>query len=284
MKKVILCADKTCDLGQELEQKFNVHTIPYHINLEGTEYYDNVNITTDEIYKAYYDKKVLPKTSAVSIGEFQDFWKPYLDEGCEIIHINLGSSISATHRNCTLAAEECEGVYAIDSQNLSTGTGHLVIEAAKMIESGMEARDIAEKLREMTDKVHTSFILDNLTFMAAGGRCSTVAALGANLLKLKPCIEVDNQHGSAMAVAKKYRGNLDAVLKQYVKEQLSKYDNIATDKIFITYTAMEEKYVEIVRQAVEEAVHFDNVYETTASCTIGSHCGPNCLGILFMTK
>ncbi len=283
-KKIVLCADSTCDLGEELIKRYNVHTIPYHITLEDKDYLDSVTITTGELYRAYYDRKVLPKTAAINIGDFTDFWKPFLDEGCEVIHINLGSAISSTHRNACLVAEELEGVYPIDSQNLSTGMGHVVIEAAKLIEQGLEAKEIAEKLKEITTRVHSSFILNTLEFMHAGGRCSTVAALGANLLKLKPCIVVDNLNGSAMGVGKKYRGELGNALVAYTKDQLNKYTDIITDKIFITHTDIDPKYVELVRKTICETMQFDEIFETNASCTIGSHCGPGCLGILFMTE
>ncbi len=283
-KKIVLCADSTCDLGEALLKQYNVQIIPYHISLEDKDYLDSVTITTGELYQAYYDRKVLPKTAAINIGDFQDFWKPFLDEGCEVIHINLGSAISSTYRNAILAAEEVEGVYPVDSQNLSTGMGHVVIEAAKLIEKGLEAKEIAEKLKEITTRVHSSFILDTLEFMHAGGRCSTIAALGANLLKLKPCIVVDNLNGSKMGVGKKYRGELGGALVSYTKDQLNKYSDIITDKIFITHTDIDPKYVDLVRKTIEETMHFDNIYETSASCTIGSHCGPATLGILFMTE
>lgn len=283
-KKIILCADSTCDLGEELIKRYDVHTIPYHISLEDKDYLDSVTITTGELYQAFYDRKVLPKTAAINIGDFNDFWKPFLDEGCEIIHINLGSAISSTYRNACLAAEEFEGVYPVDSQNLSTGMGHVVIEAAKLIEQGLEAKEIAEKLKEITTRVHSSFVLNTLEFMHAGGRCSTIAALGANLLKLKPCIVVDNLNGSAMGVGKKYRGELGGALVAYTKDQLNKYDDILTDKIFITHTDIDPQYVELVRKTINETMQFDEIFETSASCTIGSHCGPATLGILFMTK
>ena len=284
MKKVILCSDRTCDLNEELIKATGVHLVPYHITLDGKEYSDNVDITTEDIYKAYWDKKILPKTSALNIGDLTDFWKPFIDDGCEVVHINLGSAITSTYRNCLLAAGDLNGVYVVDSQNLSTGSGHLVLEAARMIDEGMCAADIAKALNELAPTVHSSFVLDTLEFMAAGGRCSTVAALGANLLKLKPSVIVDSSAGGAMKVAKKYRGDFAKVLPQYVKDMLGAYDNIRTDKIFITFTAVEQRYIDIVTQTVKETLDFDKIYYTEASCTIGCHCGPNCIGILFMTE
>lgn len=282
-KKVVLFADSTCDLETELCEQLDVHLIPYHIGLDGKEYRDNVDIHVGELYAAWRERKLLPKTSAISTGEYIDAFSPWIRDGYEIVHINLGAALSASFQNCVLAAGELEGVYPVDSKNLSAGTGHLVIEAARLRDQGLSAAEIQREITAMTSKVHVSFTLDTLEFMHAGGRCSAVTLLGANMLSLKPCIEVDNTSGS-MSVGKKYRGKLMNVEKQYVKDKLAAYSDIRTDKIFITYSTIDESYVECVRQAIEEVMHFDRIYVTRASCTIASHCGPNTLGILFMTK
>lgn len=284
MSKVMICADKTCDLSNEMYEQYGIKTIAYHITLDGKEYSDSVDIFPDDIYDAYHEKKILPHTSAVSIGEYQDFWKPYVDDGYEIVHIGLGSALSSTCHNAMLAAEDMGNVYVVDSQNLSSGSGHLVLEAVKMREQGLSAKEIAEKLNAMTGRVHASFVLDTLEFMAAGGRCSTVAALGANLLKLKPLICVDSENGGSMKVGKKYRGDLKKVLVEYTKEMLAKYDDIVTDKIFVTHTTIDKEYVDIVTETIKSVMDFDVIYDTDASCTIGCHCGPATLGVLFMTE
>lgn len=282
-KKVILTADSTCDLNEELKDRYNVNYYPLHIILDGKDYLDNVDITPSEIFQAYYDKKILPKTAAVNIGEYVEFFKKFTDEGYEVVHINLGGALSSSHKNAMLAAEELEGVYPVDSCNLSTGIGHLVIKAGQLIEQGLSGAEIAEQIKAMTEKVHSSFILDTLKFMAAGGRCSTVVALGANLLNLKPCIHVNNADGS-MSVGKKYRGKLEKVLEQYVEEELLKYDNIDDSLVFITHSGIDKSYVELVKKTIERVHPFKEYHETIASCTISCHCGPNTLGILFMTK
>ena len=282
-KKVILTADSTCDLSRELKEQYDVSYYPYHIILDGKDYLDNVDITPTDIFQAYYDKKILPKTAAINIGEYIDFFRQFTEQGYEVVHINLGGALSSSHKNAVLAASELEGVYPVDSCNLSTGTGHLVIQARKLIEQGLSGEETAAKLREMTSKVHSSFILDTLKFMAAGGRCSSVVALGANFLNLKPCINVNNADGS-MSVGKKYRGKLDKVLEQYVEETLSKYDNIDDERIFITHSGIDKSYAELVRKTIEKVHPFKEYHETIASCTISCHCGPNTLGILFMTK
>ena len=218
-QKIILSADSTCDLDEELKERYHVNYFPLHINLNGKDYLDNVTITPEEIYREYYDHKVLPKTAAVNVQEYIEHFRPWVDDGYEVIHVNLGHALSSSYQNCCLAAQELGHVHVIDSCNLSTGTGLTVVAAGKMIEQGLNAETIAEKLREGTSRRHASFILDTLTFLSAGGRCSSVTAFGANMLKLKPCIQVDNRDGS-MAVGKKYRGSLDKVLVKYVKDAL----------------------------------------------------------------
>lgn len=284
IEKIALTADSTCDLNQELKERWKVSYYPLHIILDEKDYLDNVDIKPDDIFREFYSRKILPKTAAVNIGEYQEFFKKFTDQGFKVIHLNLGGALSSSYKNACVAAEELDGVYPVDSCNLSTGIGHLVIQAGKMIESGLNAEEIAAKLKQMTSKVHSSFILDTLKFMAAGGRCSSVVALGANLLNLKPCILVNNSDGS-MSVGKKYRGKLDKVLPQYVEETLEKYgSDIDDETVFITHSGIDSSYVDLVRSTINRVHPFRECHETLASCTISSHCGPNTLGILFMTK
>ena len=201
-----------------------------------------------------------------------------------MIHFCLGGALSSSQRNCVLAARELGGhVFPIDSCNLSTGIGLQIIEAGERIAAGMSGAEVAEAMKAITPNCHASFILDTLEFMRAGGRCSTIVAVGANLLALKPCIEVNSADGS-MHVGKKYRGPLKKVLAQYVRDKLAQYPNIKRDHLFITYTTIDPSYVDLVRQTVQEVMDFKEIHITTASCTIASHCGPNTLGILFETK
>ena len=281
--KIILSADSTCDLGDELKARYDVHYYPFHIILEEKDYQDNVDITVKEIFEAYYARKALPRTAAINMEEYVEYFKPWVDEGYDVIHLNLGGAISSAHKNCALAAQELGGhVFPIDSFSLSTGIALQVIEAGERIRAGMPARQIAEEVSALRAKTHASFILDTLDFMRAGGRCSTVAAVGANLLSLKPCIEVDNSDGS-MHVGKKYRGSLEKVLVQYVKEKLAQYPDIKRDHIFITYSSIAPELEELVRKTIRETMDFKEIHATHASCTIASHCGPNTLGILFET-
>ena len=286
MAKIFLSADSTCDISGELLERYKAELMPLHIVLEDKSYDDGVNIKPDDIYENFAKTGALPKTSAINTQEYIDRFKPLVEEGYDIIHINLGSAISSSYQNCVTASKskELDGhVYPINSCNLSSGSGHLVIEAAKRIEKGLSAAEISEEIKALVPRCHSSFIIDKLDYLRAGGRCSTLAMLGANLLKLKPCIEVDNKDGS-MTVGKKYRGRLETVLVQYVHEQLERYENIRNDKIFITHAGIGDEYVEIVRNELEKLHYFTEIFIERASCTISSHCGPGTLGILFMTE
>ncbi len=288
MRKIILTCDSTCDLGDELVAKLGVTLYPFHIILKDQSYKDNIDITPDDLYKAYWEEKELPKTAAVSIGEFTEFFQKFVDDGCDVVHVTIGSGISSSPNNCKLAAEQFNGhVFVVDSRSLSTGSGMLVLEAAKRIEAGMEAKQVAEEIAALVPKTNVSFILDTLDFLHAGGRCSAVAKLGANLLSLKPQILVlnDAENCGKMTVGKKYRGKLDKVLAQYAKETLENHlDDLVLDTIFITHSGISQERIDLVKKVVQDTANFKNIYVTKASCTISSHCGPNTLGLLFMTK
>ena len=282
--KIILCADSTCDLSPELCERYNVVINSFTVILDEKTYHDGVDLTPDDMYRVYREKKILPHTSATNIDEYEAMFRKYIDQGCDVIFINLGSGLSATYNNCRLAAESFPGrAFAVDSRNLSTGTGLLVIEAAKMIEEGkLTAAEIVERLCEIRNRVHASFVIDTLEFLYKGGRCSALAMFGANALKLRPCIMVDNQSGK-MSVGKKYRGNMDKVVLQYAKDAISGID-IDTEKVFITHSGVPESQSEAVRALLAESLPFENIYITRAGCGISTHCGPGTLGVLFIAK
>lgn len=283
--KVVVFSDSTVDLTPELYERYQIKTVPLHINLGGKTYEDNVNITTKELFEHYYETKELPKTAAINADELVAVFKPYVDQGFEIVHISLGSALSLSYQSAVLAAEELGGkVYPVDSCSLSTGAGLLSIEAALRAEQGMPAEQIAREVRALNQKNHAGFILDTLEFMKAGGRCSAVAAFGANLLGLKPCIGVDNSKNGAMGVVKKYRGKLGKVIVDYIDDTLAAYDNIKTDRAFITYSSDKEGIVDLALEHLKSKGIFKEIFVTSASCTISSHCGPGTLGVLFMTE
>ncbi len=281
--RIVLCADSTCDLSPELCERYNVVINHFAVILDEKEYRDGVDIAPDDIFEAYRTRKILPHTSATNVAEYETLFKKYVDEGCDVICINLGSGLSATHNNARLAAECFPGrVFAVDSGNLSTGSGLLVIEAAQMIEQGMAAADIVDRLYEIRGRVHASFVLDTLEYLYKGGRCSALAMFGANALKLHPGILVDNKSGK-MSVGKKYRGSMDKVVPTYAADAIN-FDDIQTDKIFITHSGVPQKQIDAVREMLEKKAKFDNIYVTRAGCGITTHCGPGTLGVLFITK
>ncbi|MCL2486511.1 MAG: DegV family protein [Oscillospiraceae bacterium] len=292
-KPVILTADSTCDLGAELTARYNVALIPIHITYGETSYDDGVNILPDELYKRFYDNGELPKTAAINVAEYVDFFTPFITKGFDVVHIGLGGALSCCPANAMIAAGElaeanaADGnigrVYALDSFNLSTGSGMLVIEAAERIAAGMPAERVAGEIGALRGKVQSSFVLETLKFMVAGGRCSSLAAFGANLLGLKPSIRVDNTSGG-MGVDKKYRGNMEKVLPEYIADQFNRFKDINPRRAFITHSGVDDGLIRLVREAVESRGVFDEILVTRAGCTISSHCGPGTLGLLFMTN
>ena len=283
--KIALVADSTCDLNKELVERYHVNIVPLHISLGDNMYDDWVTIKPEEIYEHFYKTKELPHTAAMSVGEYADVFQKYVDDGYDVIHVSLGSNLSVTNRSATLAAQDFDGrVEVIDSCNLSTGSGLVVIKIAELIEQGLSLKEVADKARELVHKSHASFVIDKLNFLAAGGRCSAVEAFGANLLGLKPCIEVSTKENGKMGVGKKYRGKFEKVCIDYLNEIVDKYGEVDTDRVFITHAGCKDEIVESVRKALEDKNIFKEVFVTRASCTISSHCGPDTLGVLFMTK
>ena len=283
-RPVALCADSTCDLGAALCEQFHVNLLPFPVILDEQEYLDGVTIDADMIYAVYREKKILPHTAAINVGGYVDYFRPFVEQGMDVVHLSLGHGLSSTYQNACLAAEEFEGrVFVVDTGNLSTASGLSVIEAAKRIAEGKSAEQVAAETRALTGRCHGSFVLDTLEFLHKGGRCSALAMMGANLLQLKPCIEVNNTDGT-MGVGKKYRGSTQKAREQYVRDRLAGREDIDYEKIFITHSGTSEENIERIRQVVLECGPFETIYITRAGCTISSHCGPECLGVLFMTK
>ncbi len=281
MSKIIISSDSTTDLSAELKERYNVKIIPLGITL-GTELYrDGVDITPDFIYEHHEKTGELPKTNAANVGEFIDYFSSLKGEDDTVIHFSLSSTMSSTYSNACIAAAEVENVYVIDSKNLSTGGGLLVIAAAEMVKDGKSAEEIVDAINKMADCVDASFVIDSLEYLHKGGRCSALSMLGANLLKLKPCIEVKN---GSMGVGKKYRGVYGRVLTEYVAERLVNTDDIDTSRVFVTHAGCDPEIVNSVVEQVKATGIFKEVFLTRAGCTISSHCGANTLGVLFVRK
>lgn len=278
---IVITSDSTTDLSAALKERYGIITLPLGINLGDKTYLDGIDITPDFIYEHHSKTGELPKTSAANLGESLDFFKQFTDAGKKVIHFTISSEMSSTYRNACLAAEELEGVRVIDTKNLSTGGGLLVVAAAELRDAGKSFDEIVSEVEALVPCVDASFVIDSLEYLHKGGRCSALAMLGANLLKLKPCIEVKN---GSMGVGKKYRGKYDEVLKQYVKERIGDASDIVLDRVFVTHAGCDEKVVNDIVDIVKKSAPFGEVFLTRAGCTISSHCGANTLGVLFIRK
>lgn len=281
MSCIIIASDSTCDLNQELIKRYQIQILPLGVSLGEKQFTDGVDITPDDIYAHYAATGELPKTSAVNIAQFDDFFREHTADGSAIVCFTISSDMSSTCSNARIAAEEYENVYVVDTQNLSTGGGLLVIAAAQMAAEGMSAKEIAENCTALASKVDASFVVDDLEFLHKGGRCSAVAAFGANLLQLKPCITVKD---GKMGVEKKYRGKFPSVLEKYIAERIGDGTGIALDHVFVTHAGCDEEIVNACLAQVKAAADFKEVHLTRAGCTVSSHCGKNTLGVLFLRK
>ncbi|MBR4308077.1 MAG: DegV family protein [Oscillospiraceae bacterium] len=278
--RFIISSDSTCDLSPEQIRDMGISIKPLIVNMGDKSYHDG-EISPQAIYDHVAAGNPLCTTSAIPVGEYEEYFAKLLEQDLPVIHINLGSGFSSCYQNACIAASEAENVYCIDSQNLSTGQGLVVLEACRLAQTETDAESLCEKLRAFTARVDASFLLDRLDYMVKGGRCSMVKALGANLLRLKPCIEVvDNK----MGMGKKYRGAYAKSIESYVRERLAEPEKLEHHEIFITHTKVDPEIIDIVRKTVEECCNFENIYETTAGGTITCHCGEGTLGILYVRK
>ncbi len=278
-KPVCIVADSTCDLTPELLERFQIKTIPLHIIVGEESYLDGVEFTPDMIYERFERDKVLPHTAAVTPQEFFDFFEPMVEAGCEVVYLSISSVLSSTYQNAVLAAQELEGVYPVDTLQLTTGIAQLLLVACRMRDEGANAASIVEKVKSLIHKVNTSFVIDTLDYLWKGGRCSGVAAFGANLLHLKPCIEMSD---GKLDVAKKYRGNIQKVYEKYIIDQLSGRE-IDPNYVFISSSSdLTEQQKDDLEKLVRIIVSVKEIFFTRAGSTVTTHCGPKTLGILFL--
>ena len=276
-----ILSDSTCDLSAEYLQENNITLVPLTVIKDGNEYKDGVTITPSVIFDHVATGGELCTTSANSVGEYQDIFAQYVQEYDGVLLINIGSSFSSCYQNACIAASDFDNVKVVDSMNLSTGQGLVVMEACRLAKECASLKELQEKVQTFTEKVEASFLVDKLTYLAKGGRCSAVTALGANLLNLKPCIDVKE---GKMGVSKKYRGKYAKCLSSYVQERLADRNDIRRDVLFVTKTSVSDEEYEAVMDAVREFGGFETVYETVAGCTVSCHCGPGTLGVLFVRK
>ena len=274
--KIHFSADSTCDVSPEFLARYPVEILPLAVELEGKFYRDGVDLTPDTIISRVNAGAALPKTSAINVEEYREAFTRALETSDAVIHFNISSDFSSCHQNACIAAEGLN-VWCIDSRNLSTGITMLLAEGFDRAEAGMEPEQIARELRARVDRVDVSFIVDRLDYLYKGGRCSALAMLGANVLHIRPCIEVKD---GKMGVCRKYRGTYERCLRQYIADRMRTKDDVKPRRIFLTHTGVAAQAVQAVREMVLQEVPFAEVYEVRAGCSITSHCGENTFGII----
>lgn len=277
--RIVITAESTIDLSQELLDKFNIKTTPFGINFNDKLQMDKFGISK-EIFEFVDKTKKLPKTSAIAPAQYKEFFEDLKKKYDAIIHISLSSLMSSAYSNAVTIANEMDNVFVVDSRSLSTGIALLAIYASGLVEKGKSASEIFQKVKEKTEKVRASFVIDRLNYLHKGGRCSALSLLGANILKIKPQIVVEN---GKMVVAKKYRGNLKGTVEKYCDDLFVDYPNPHLEYVFITRSSEMNDIVESLKDKLR-ARGFRHIYDTMAGGTISSHCGPNCIGVLFMDK
>ena len=279
--KIKITSDSTCDLSPELLRENDIELFPLFINKGDESFRDGVDIQPADIFAHVAAGGALCSTAAVPVGVFHDRFAELAKEYDAVFHVNIGSGFSASHQNAVLAAEDLPNVYVIDSRNLSTGQGHVVLEACRLAKTATDPEEMYRQLNAFAPTVDASFLLDRLDYMKKGGRCSAVTLLGANLLKLRPCIEVKD---GKMDVGKKYRGSFDKCVCEYITDKIGNRSDLELRRVFITHSGVSEETVQKAVETVQKLQPFEEICVTRAGCTVSSHCGPGTLGVLYIRK
>lgn len=280
---VVITTDSGSDFSPELAEKYSIGIVPLHVLLDGIDYFDSQNICIEDIFNTYKSKKILPTTSAVSIAEYTNFFKKYTDKGASIVHINFSSGITSCYQNACIAAEDLreEGadIHVIDSKSLSGAVGHMVLKAVELRDQGVCAQDIAKEIEPMRDKIDMSFVINSLEFLKHGGRCSTLAAFGANVLGIKPSIQITE---GVMQIGKKYRGKLDNVHIQYIEDKLAQ-SNIDYKRVFVTHTGLSDERIQNFVKHIKKTANFEEIIVSQCGCVVASHGAKDAvsIGLLF---
>ena len=276
-----ITSDSTCDLSPEQLEKYNIRLLSLYEDMDGRTLRDGVDVKPDDIYAHVAAGGGLPKTAAVNMADYVRAFTELSAKNDFVIHVCISMDFSCCYQNAKLAAADFDNVYVVDSRNLSTGHGLVVLEAERMAREGMEPEAIVAALEALTGRVEASFILDRLDYMKMGGRCSAVTLLGANLLRLRPCIEVRD---GKMGVGKKYRGSFEKCLVQYITDKLGGRTDLELRRVFITHSGLPEQTVQKAVETVQSLQKFEEIDVTRAGCTVSSHCGPGTIGVLFIRK
>jgi len=279
--KIRISSDSTCDLSPELLEKYDITIAPLSVIIDGQSYKDGVDVTPEDIFRAVDQGKKV-QTAAVNQFEYEELFRKLLKDADAVIHFCISREMSSCYSDACEAAKKLGSVYVVDSRNLSTGIGLLVLEACEMAAMGQDAQEIFEAVQSRRDKVVATFTVQDIGYLYRGGRCSGLEALGAKMLRIRPEIEVNN---GKMNPGKKYRGSYEHYLKHYIKDALKAVgDEVDWKRCFITHSPCEDGMAAFAANCVREYGHFREILDTTAGSTICVHCGPNTLGILFMKK
>jgi DegV family protein with EDD domain len=281
MKPIKLISDSTCDLSKELLQKHDIDTIPLYVNFGDESYFDGVNLSVQEMYDLIKVRGVLPKTAAVAPGTFTELFKKYLDLGYQILFMGIGANFSATFQSANVAKQlvDSPDIHLIDSANLSSGTGLLLLKAAKFRDQGDDIPAIEKKIKELIPKVRTQFVIDTMEYLYKGGRCNSLVAFVGTVLKIKPIIKVRE---GVMAVGKKGRGKITSGIDLMIDELRSVSHQLDEDFLMVTDSMASEAVAYTLEKIADIPVK--NKYHTEAGCVISSHCGAGCIGILYILK
>ena len=279
--KIKILSDSTCDLTGELIQKYDIGIVPLIVMKDDQEYYDGITINPSDIFEYVASSGKLCSTAARSVLVYQETFAKYADDYDGVLHISLGSGFSSSYQNACIAADEFDNVRVVDSSSLSCGQGLIALKAWELAQTVSSLDELQTLVEDYAARMEGSFVLEHLDYLVKGGRCSGAAALGANLLNLKPCIELKD---GKLGVGKKYRGQMEKCVASYVKERLNGREDLDQQIIFLAYSGVSDACIEAARAAIKEYSSFENVYENAAGCTISCHCGPGTLGIMFAKK
>ncbi|WP_295857169.1 DegV family protein [uncultured Oscillibacter sp.] len=276
-----ITTDSTCDLPEALLREYDITVLPLGIVKGEGLFRDGVDIHPADIAAHVDAGGAITTTNAVNTADYLDCFSRLLKTCDAVVHVNLGSKISSCHQNARIAAAELSNVYVADSDNITVGMGELVLRAARAARAGHTPEEILAELEDLRRRMEVSFVLDRLDYMKRGGRCSAVTAIGANLLKLHPCIEVVD---GKLAVTKKYRGSMERVVSDYLHDRLDGRDDIDTERIWLVDSAFGPELADAARAVLQADGRFGQILESKAGCTIFSHCGPNTVGLAILRR
>lgn len=279
--KIKITTDSTCDLSPQILQAHDVSVIPLGIVMDGKVYKDGVDIVPMDIFSHVAQGGELCTTAAANVGEYVDFFAPFAKEYEAVIHVSVGSGFSSCCQNAGIAAQEFDNVYVVDSRNFCCGQGAIALEAAKRTASCTDPAALCDEIRELAKRVECSFLINQLDYLVKGGRCSAVLALGANLLKLKPCLEVTNNE---IRVGKKYRGSFAKCVAQYAKDKMEGREDLDWSVLYLPSARVDQEELDTARAAAQHFGQFKKVEESEAGCAISCHCGPHTLAFIFLRK